>query len=346
MQEPNLPLRETTGRRGDGWRIAISLIASAACVGLLLRLVDWRQTVGALGKVDVRWIALASLLLIGCYAVFALRWWLLLGRDPALPVRRLFAVLMMGFAVNAVLPLRPGDALRAYLIGRVYGAGTSRALGSIVLERILDVATVLFIGGIAGLLVPLPPSMRRALGATAAMLAVAVAAVMALAAYSGRSTSFVEPTIGARRRWLDFVTRQFGGFTQSLRIGGSRGHLLPAIAVGSVGWAAYSAAMIACGTAFGIPFPVIGALLMTVATNLGGMVPSSPGSIGIYHALAVLALAVTGTPKDLALAVALVSHALIVMVQIMSGLLAFGTLGVAVRGAIKAKQWERPAEGA
>jgi hypothetical protein len=41
--------------------------------------------------------------------------------------------------------------------------------------------------------------------------------------------------------------------------------------------------MIACVETFGIP-AAIGGLLMVVLTNLGGIIPSSPGSIGIYHA--------------------------------------------------------------
>jgi len=327
-------------RKGGRWRVAIGLIVSAACLGLLLRLVDWRQTISALGNAQVGWIAFACLLLAGCYVAFALRWWVLLGRDPALPPRRLFAVLMMGLAINAILPLRPGDALRAYLVGRVYRGGTSRALGSIVLERMLDVATVLFIGGLVALAVPLPLFMRGALIATLLMVAAAVATVICLALFSGPLTSALDRMKTAPGgRWAGFMARQLAEFAHALTVGGSRVHLLLAAVIGMAGWAAYSAAMIACCGALGVPSPVIGGLLMTAATNLGGMIPSSPGSIGIYHALAVLALAVTGTSQELALAVALISHALIVTIQLVFGLLAFGVLGGAVRGAIKGRPW-------
>ena len=74
------------------------------------------------------------------------------------------------------------------------------------------------------------------------------------------------------------------------------------------------------------------------------MIPSSPASVGVYHAVAVLALAVTGTPQELALAVALISHALIFVMHVTFGALALGTLGGAVRRSIKSGSWKQSAE--
>ena len=96
-----------------------------------------------------------------------------------------------------------------------------------------------------------------------------------------------------------------------------------AIAADVIKWAFFSTAMIACVAASSAPAPVTGGLLLTVLTNLGGLVPSSPGSIGIYHVLAVLALSITATSKDVALAVAVVSHALIVIAQLLLGVAGF-----------------------
>ena len=340
--QPGLAATGTGGR----WRIAIAFIVSAACVGLLLGFVDWRQTMDALRGAEIGWIALAAALMAGCYGCFSLRWWVLLGCDPLLPPRRLFAALMMGLALNVVLPLRPGDGLRAYLVGRVYGGGISRALGSIVLERILDVAAVLFIGGLAGLLIPLPASMRGALIATSLLVAAAAAMVVSLVWLSAPLRSVLDRmVIATGRRWPALVAGQLAEFARALAVGGSPMHLLLAAGIGMAGWALYSAAMIACCAALGIPSAVIGGLLMTAATNLGGMIPSSPGSIGVYHALAVLALGAVGTAQAPALAVALISHALIVAIQLLFGLGALTTVDRGARASIKLNSWGSAADG-
>jgi uncharacterized protein (TIRG00374 family) len=344
-EDLNLQSGLVVTRTGGRWRIAIGLIVSAACVGVLVRFVDWRQTIDALGGAEIGWIALAALLLAGCYGFFSLRWWALLGCDPLLPPRRLFAVLMMGFALNVVLPLRPGDALRAYLVGHVYGGGTSRALGSIVLERILDLAAVLFIGGLAGVMAPLPASMRGALIAASLVVAAAVAIVVSLAWFSAPLSSVFERMVMATgRRWPALIASQFAEFSRALTVAGSPVHLLLAAGIGMAGWALYSGAMIACCAAFGISSTVIGGLSMTAATNLGGMIPSSPGSIGVYHGLAVLVLGASGTAQAPALAIALISHALVVATQLLFGLLALTTVDRGARASIKLHSQGAPAD--
>ena len=60
---------------------------------------------------------------------------------------------------------------------------------------------------------------------------------------------------------------------------------------------------------------------MMVVTNLGSAIPSSPASIGVYEALAIIALSPQVT-TSLALVIASVSHAIAVMVQFSFGLLA------------------------
>jgi hypothetical protein len=91
----------------------------------------------------------------------------------------------------------------------------------------------------------------------------------------------------------------------------------------AIGWGCFCGAMIACAIAFSIPTPALGGLSLAVLTNLGSMIPSSPGSIGVYHALAVLGLTITETVQELGLAVAVASHALIVGTQLVIGLAAF-----------------------
>jgi uncharacterized protein (TIRG00374 family) len=340
MNEPTLQSNPAATGKGDRWRVAIGMIVSAGCIGVLLWQIDWQYIVRALGSMEVKWLPLASLLLLGCYASFAVRWWILLGCDPAQPPRRLFAILMMGLAVNVTLPLRPGDALRAYLLGQVYGGGVSRAVASILMERILDVFTILVFGILVSFQAQLPDSMVGAFIAISLLNCAVVLAVLALAFFAApTSNALARLAAKSRHRWIGFVRHQLIEFARALTLDGLRERLALAAVVGAVGWILYCAAMIACATAFEISSPIIGGVLLTVLTNLGGVIPSSPGSIGIYHALAVLALVIAGASQELALAVAIVSHALVVVVQLVLGLLAFHSVSEAVRLSIGRKAW-------
>jgi len=89
-------LQPTAGASGPGpwYKIALGLAVSAGCIGVLLWLIDWRQAAMAVATLNMWWLALASLLLAGCYLAFAVRWWVLLRCDPALAPNRLFPVLL------------------------------------------------------------------------------------------------------------------------------------------------------------------------------------------------------------------------------------------------------------
>jgi glycosyltransferase 2 family protein len=232
--------------RAARWRIAIGLIVSATCVGLLLLLIDWRRTAVALGSMDVRWIFLATLLLVSCYIAFAIRWWLLVQCHPGLPIARLFAVLMMGLAVNVALPLRPGDALRAYLAGHVYRGGTSRVVASIVIERILDVGMVLLLACLVSPWIPLPVQMRTILVAgsvlagSAAIIAISLALLRApLRAVLARITA------RSGHRWSLVLARQLNEFVNGVTMRGSRAQWGLTLVMSLIGWACFCAAMIA-----------------------------------------------------------------------------------------------------
>ena len=58
----------------------------------------------------------------------------------------------------------------------------------------------------------------------------------------------------------------------------------------------------------GIDVPLVAPLLLLVVLQIGVRVPSSPGSIGVFHYLSVLTLSVFGVEKDLAFSYGVLLH--------------------------------------
>jgi uncharacterized membrane protein YbhN (UPF0104 family) len=69
--------------------------------------------------------------------------------------------------------------------------------------------------------------------------------------------------------------------------------------------------------AFRLPAPATAAILLISVLNLGMIIPSSPGYVGVYHFLAVQTLGPFGVTPDLALSFAIIQH-----------LVTFGSLSV------------------
>ncbi len=71
--------------------------------------------------------------------------------------------------------------------------------------------------------------------------------------------------------------------------------------------------------AFRSDLPLVPGGLLMVTTHLGSVIPSAPASIGVYHAIAVVTLALWDINPESAMAIAIVSHSVMVGLQIIGG---------------------------
>src|SRR3712207_2306212 len=85
----------------------------------------------------------------------AARWRLLVAPFAAVPTSRLFRVIVIGFAVNNVLPVRLGELVRTFLLCRSHGVPIAAALATVLLERLLDVVALCALMTLVLVLVPL-----------------------------------------------------------------------------------------------------------------------------------------------------------------------------------------------
>jgi uncharacterized membrane protein YbhN (UPF0104 family) len=75
-------------------------------------------------------------------------------------------------------------------------------------------------------------------------------------------------------------------------------------------WLLAGLAMLWWAKAFHLGVPWYGGLFVVIVVNLGAAIPSAPGYVGVYHFLAVFALSVWVSDRDAALAFALSTHAI------------------------------------
>ncbi|MBL26628.1 MAG: hypothetical protein CMM50_03630 [Rhodospirillaceae bacterium] len=323
--------------RASSWRVGVGYAVSVLCIVGLSFQVDFRDVWRELGTVDVPAVMGAMALTAGCYVCFGLRWRLLLDCAGRLSNFQTFAYLVYGLMLNAVLPLRSGDVLRAFLAGRACRGGTMGAVASIVVERMADVMTMLAVALGLWAFGDIPALVRQPLAYVAVVVFLGALVLVAVARYGNDALDALHggEAPGRRRLWSAVVTR-LHIFTRALVLVNANGRLdlrryAGTIALGLLGWTSFAAATIAVVSAFDIAAPVSVGLLLVVVTNLGAAVPSSPGAIGVYHAIGTAVLSAIGLDRDLALSVTTVSHAVTVLVQVGLGSAALAILPVADR---------------
>ena len=209
-----------------------------------------------------------------------------------------------GSLVNMVSPARIGDGVRAALFARSLRSQPGRALsaagavGAIALSRALA-HTVLLGTGVALGAFPLWPFV--ALGA--AVLAVAVAAAV----------------LSSRRGPRCLPARLFAATVVLIR--------RPQLGLRLVCWSLVAvagrfAAAAAVVSSLGLPHPLLSALAITGALDLAGLVPLTPGGIGVTTGVVSLAVAAHGAGSATAVATGLVFQA----VETLSGVVFAGTV--------------------
>jgi uncharacterized protein (TIRG00374 family) len=286
-------------------RFLIGLVLSAGSLALLARLIHWSTTLHELAKANGWLIAAAVVCLLFSITMKTVRWQMLLPSDPDVSTARLFRILQISYLLNNVLPARLGDGARVAMTSRLPNMRVGHVLSSLLTERVTDFITLLtcFVAISPFLTVPSQYAIweRVAWYALGGIVAFAVLVII-LRRFAGQITNYVPLPANERLRE---EARSFGnGVAQIFH----HRRVIPIWGTSAIAWAGAFGINYALMHAMHIDAPATVAVLLTVTTNLAMLVPSSPGYVGIFHAVATLTLLPFGVDKAEALSFAIIAH--------------------------------------
>lgn len=281
---------------------------------MVARRIDFSQVLSNLRLADFRLIALGSGLLVAAWISFAFRWQILLGGVKPIPVPQTFSSIMIGYFANTFLPLRLGDLVRIALVNRRHERHTGEVVGSVALERTLDILTLLSMAAVLSLVVPIHPLIRSALFLFSVLGLGALAALLLLAHWKPGAAV---PSKG--RHIGHYAASGLRRVASGLSVLRNIRQTILTVCWSLLGWAAAGMAMSVYADAFHLPVPWYAGFFVLVVVNLGATIPSSPGFIGVYHYLVVLALSAWLANRNLALAFAIGTHAVNLLLTIALG---------------------------
>ncbi|MCX7681575.1 MAG: flippase-like domain-containing protein, partial [Anaerolineae bacterium] len=271
------------------------------------------QVVATLARAEYLYLAPAALGMVAYMAARAVRWRILLG--PQVSLSHCFWVTNVGYLVSNVFPFRLGDPARALLVGQSGAVSTGAALSTVVVERVLDMLTVVAL--LAGMM-PLVGRGRAGLewavtgGLMAGGIAVIALALLFFVAWQPERGHRVlrwgiERLPDAHReRARRFLGDLFDGLA-SLRSGRQ---LLGVLLWSVVTWGCAIIFYWALIRAFLRHPPALAAPLLVCVVGLGMALPSSPGATGVFHAVARYGLTIPfNVPTDPAITAAFGIHA-------------------------------------
>jgi len=297
-------------------RAVLGIAVSVVAVALVLRSVDPAAALDALRRADARWVALLVGFIVIDILLRAARWRLLLAPVARVPYRVALSALVVGYLANNVLPARLGELVRCHVLGERAALSRSTVLGTVVVERVVDTAVVVTIAATAILVLSV-----RGVVASAVLVGLALTALLVLVVVVGIVAHRVPGAgrvTGALTRW-PAAGAILSRLRTGLAVGGRPATLGGAIAVSLASWSGTVLGFAAGLQAVGIELTIGQAALLAAGVNLATAVPSAPGYVGTFELAAVAIAPSVGVPEAPALAMALLIHAVSLLITSLSG---------------------------
>jgi glycosyltransferase 2 family protein len=309
-------------RQRGRWRdVLFSLLVSLVLTGLLFLKLDITAFKNGLREADY-WILLPVVCLHGLsWVVRAIRWRTLLMPVCSVPAGSLFKLVMIGAMISSVVPARAGEFWRAHALGREAGLSRSTVFGTIVVERVLDGFTVALLAATAALFIG-PAGSLALLIASAAVLFVGASVALSLFIRSERVRVFSMGLVLALTpgRYRGFVETQFELFNTGLSSIGTGSTLVSALLLSFLACGVDAIGYWLLGLSFGFDIEPFGYLLVVAVGNLAVALPLSIAGIGPFEFFVQQSLTAMGVSSPVALAYALLLHALTLVFVSVAGL--------------------------
>lgn len=263
--------------------LIVANLAAVICLIWALRHANITKLWPEIIALDWRWVLLAVVADISVYIAQAWRWNILLTPVVHSPLWRTVRAIYVGLFANEVLPMRTGEVIRCYLMGRWNQLPFSVVLSSGFIERIFDGVWLIVLFFVTLQFVPLPGLVHNL--AWALMVLVGILGGLLVMIILAKPT--VHRLVSDTGKWKHKLLVLIDDVHA---MGSSRTFLLSFLA-SPVYIMLQAVPIFAILRAYGFDKGslAMGAVLMIVL-RLGTVVPNAPGNVGTFQVLTAAGL--------------------------------------------------------
>jgi uncharacterized protein (TIRG00374 family) len=282
---------------------------------------DFSQIKLAILSVRWGWVLLAVVLELAVYVLQGWRWLTLLRPIARLGLWETVHAIYIGLFASDVLPLRPGEIIRGYLLAIWGEIPFSLILTSMVIERVLDGIWLVAAFWISASLMTMP----RALVDFAQVLSAGVLALAALFLYilfhKQHAHSFLSSQTWGQKflHVLDQI-HQLGNWRS---LGGAFG-------ITFLYWILQILPVWALFHSYDMDLSIWHASVVLVIKAIGTVIPSAPGNLGVFQSVVKLALTLFGVEPNVAFELSVLLWAVVTLPPLIVGFVAVLLTGLSL----------------
>jgi len=308
-------------------KVLVSITIGVIFLWLALRSVDIEEVTRLGSEIEAGWIFPFVIITILSFWFRMERWKLLTEHDHVRCSRRvLFAGVMNGYAVNYAVP-RLGEITRCYYVAKKEDKPVAVIIGTVVLERIIDVVVLLFLMAVVVVFIFTDTNtLANLLGFTSQEALTQLYVRLALIAFTGivllmlvwlrlgKVANKNEKVANFRNRLITTLSHFKDGLFSIRTIKNPVRFLMLTVGL----WMAYIImAWLPFSMIAGSEMAQLGlldGLVITVISAIGVTIPS-PGGIGTYHLFVQKSMNLLyGVPESAGFTYALISHGLVLVI--------------------------------
>lgn len=337
-------------KRSQRLLIVVGLIISAVFLIIAFQGLNPGVVLQEIQQANLPLILFGAVWYFAAVYVIAMRWGFLLRAVAPLKVGQLMPLVCICYMGNNVYPLRSGEILRLLLLQRNHRVPFTRAAVISVAERVFDGLVMLTFVVIGLLLLDVESAWLRSVAAfTAPVFLLALIVFFVLAArpqlFRRVVASFTRLLPG---RASELVTKLADDVLSGLESFRTPADLFGAIITSYITWMLEASVYWIVTFAFDLRVDYPTALLMVGVVNLAGLIPASPGMVGVFEFAVITVLGLVGIAEANATAYAIVIHLVIWLPVTLVGFILLARQGLnwgAVRRAQDLKQTGELSQG-
>jgi uncharacterized protein (TIRG00374 family) len=298
------------------WKVWLGIIVSAFFLFIAFQKIDFARLWIALKGANYLYLIPVVVLNYLSIVFRSIRWLQLLQPLKAVHFYSAFLATSLGFMALFLLPARLGEIIRPYFLGSKENLSKSAAFGTVVVERLIDVFTILLLLAIVLISTDFAPEKA----AYQSRLATVGYAFMGISLLAVGFLFFLKFQTELALRWISLVLSPLPKRFSKKII-----ELITAFVEGIVvikglkSWGLfllYTALLWLTPVlginlltmSFGIELPFMATIFVLVVIAFGVSLPAAPGFVGTFHAAGLYALLFYGVNREEALSLAIVMH--------------------------------------
>jgi uncharacterized protein (TIRG00374 family) len=313
------------------WAVGVLLLL------LALRGVDASRLRESITQASPGWLLVALAVYLSAYLVRSLRWRIILKPIQKVSVGESFSMMMAGYFLNYVIPVRAGELAKSFFLKKLHGTPIATSLPTVFVDKLFELLSVVLVI----VMIPvLAVDLTAPLVAIVAIVLAVFLAAIALLVFAFRNEQATARVLSRLFAWLPARLHErlrvwLHLFVRGMAVAREHVRVLPVLV------ALTGAAVLLDATYFSLMFKAFSVdvafpkvLFGYTLLSLSYILPTPPAQIGYNELVIGLifagGLAGPGTGRSEIMAVVVVAHALTGALIAAAGLWSFGAMGIRV----------------